>query len=108
MWGLAYNTQTWGDNPTGLPGPYTSLNMGLTTTGLGGISVGSTDLDTLFWQTANTGWYTDLGANGVNTFRMDTGWSSYNPMATFTAVPAPGAIALVGLAGLVGGRRRRN
>ena len=106
VWGLAYNTQTWGSSPTGVNGPYNSLNMGLNDYANGGISVGSTDLDTVFWKTATAAWYSDGGAAGVNVFRQDSGWAGYNPMASFTAVPAPGAMALLGMAGLAARRRR--
>lgn len=107
VWGLSYNTQSWGSNPTGVNGPYNSLNMGLNDYANGGVSVGSTDLNTVFWKTATAAWYADGGAAGVNVFRQDSDWSGYNPMAQFTAVPAPGAAALISLAGLVGSRRRR-
>ncbi len=107
VWGLAYNTQSYGSSPLGVNGPYNSLNMGLNDYANGGVSAGSTDLDTLFWKTATANWYSDGGAAGVNVFRQDSGWTGYNPMASFTAIPAPGAIALLGVAGLVG-RRRRN
>lgn len=107
VWGLAYSTQTWGDNPLGVNGPYNSLNMGLNTAGDGGVTVGSTDLDTLFWDTSTAGWYADGGAAGVGIFREDSAWTGYNPMARFEAIPAPGALAVMGLAGLLGSRRRR-
>ncbi len=31
VYGVAFNTQTWGYEPIGVDGPYTSLNVGLTT-----------------------------------------------------------------------------
>lgn len=108
VWGLAYNTQTWGADPFGVNGPYNSLNMGLNTSVGGGVTVGSTDLDTLFWDTATAGWYTDGGAAGVNIFREDTNWLGYNPMASFEAVPGPGGLALLGGMRLMGSRRRRS
>ncbi|MBL9141082.1 MAG: hypothetical protein JNK53_04385 [Phycisphaerae bacterium] len=108
VYGLATNTQSWGANPTGDGNaPYNALNFGLNTAAGGGVTAGSTDLDSFFWQTATAGWYTDGGANGVNTFRLDDNWTGYNPMARFEAVPAPGALALLGLAGLTRSRRRR-
>ncbi len=36
-----------------------------------------------------------------------TSWSNISSQVTAQIVPAPGAVALVGLAGLVAGRRRR-
>ncbi|NBX26253.1 MAG: hypothetical protein EBQ99_09450, partial [Planctomycetes bacterium] len=70
VWGLAYNTQSYGSNPLGVSGPYNSLNMGLNDYAAGGVSVGSTDLDKLFWKTSTAGNYTDGGAAGVNVFRQ--------------------------------------
>lgn len=107
VWGLAYSTQTWGASPLGVNGPYNSLNLGLNTAVGGGLTAGSTDLDTVFFNSQTAGWYTDLGAAGVGIFRQDTAWSGYNPMAQFNAVPTPGALAMIGLGGLVATRRRR-
>lgn len=101
VWGLAYNTQTYGSNPLGVSGPYNSLNMGLNDYAAGGVSVGSTDLDKVFWKTTYPG-YTPSGQ-----FAEFAGWTGLNPMASFTAVPAPGAAALVGLAGVLAARRRK-
>jgi MYXO-CTERM domain-containing protein len=107
VWGLAFSTQSYGPNATGVNGPYNSLNMGCNTAADGGVTVGATDLDTVFWNTSTAAWYTDGGTNGSGIFRMDTGWTGYNPMASFSAVPAPGALALLGIAGFAGSRRRR-
>ncbi|NBU60128.1 MAG: hypothetical protein EBS23_10325, partial [Betaproteobacteria bacterium] len=101
VWGLAYNTQSYGSSPLGVGGPYNSLNMGLNDYAGGGVSAGSTDLDKLFWKTTYPG-YSPAGQ-----FAEFSGWTGYNPMASFTAIPAPGAIALLSAAGLVGGRRRK-
>ncbi len=108
VWGLAYSTETYGASPLGANGPYNSLNMGLNSAGDGGVTVGSTDLDRLFWDTSTAGWYTDGGAAGSGIFREDWAWTGYNPMASFEAVPGPGALALLGMAGAFGSRRRRS
>ena len=42
--------------------------------------------------------------NGDESTRFAPGFSSH----VFTSIPAPGAAALIGLAGLVASRRRRN
>jgi hypothetical protein len=108
VWGIAYNTQTWGANPIGATGPYNSLNVGLNTAAGGGITAGSTDLDRLFWDTDTAGWYADGGAGGVGIFREDWQWTGYNPMATINAVPEPATMAALGFGALsVLARRRR-
>jgi hypothetical protein len=86
IWGLAFNTQSWGYQPTGTPGPYNSLNVAVTTTGP---SVG-TDVnpDAVFWNTSTAGYYSDGGAAGAGIFRSDSGWSPYSPMVQFNT-PEP-------------------
>ncbi len=107
VWGMYYNTQTYGASPLGINGPYNSLNVGLNTALDGGVTVGSTDLDKVFYNTSTAGWYTDGGVAGVGIYREDTAWTGYNPMVQFNAVPTPGALALMGLGGLAAARRRR-
>ena len=118
VWGLAFNTQTYGTSPTGVNGPYNQLNVCYSQSSSyappnGGVTVGSTDLLTKFINATNdlSGQYGGLGT--VGTFSMGlTGTASNGthygaPMASFSAVPAPGALALLGVAGLAGGLRRR-
>jgi hypothetical protein len=100
IYGLAYNTQTYGNAPYGVTGPYNSLNFGVNTTGP---SLGSRPLpDTAYWSsTQNT--------SGTG-FVQDTGWTPYSGAIRFEAeTPEPGAAGLV-FAGAVliwiGTRRR--
>lgn len=108
VFGLAFDTQTHGYNPTGVSGPSDSLNFALNDGPGGGITTGSNDnLDDTFWNTSYGPFYADGGAGGVNTFRQDTGWTGYTPMVEFNAIPAPSSLALIGFGGLFASRRRR-
>ena len=83
IFGLAYNTQTWGYEPIGVPGPYVSLNFALVDVGpTSGVDV---EPDAVFWNTATASNYTDEGAAGVGIFRRDTGWAPLTPAIRFTA-----------------------
>jgi hypothetical protein len=92
IFGVAYNTNTWGYNPIGLPGPYESLNVGLLNMApTVGVDV---EADAIFWNTATPGNYTDGGLGGVNIFRRDDNWSPYRPtveLAAYTVATSAGA-----------------
>jgi hypothetical protein len=108
IYGLAFNTETWGASPLGVDGPYDSLNFALSTDPP---SVGSNPLpDTAYWNTATANNYADHGAGGVGTFRQDTGWSPYTGAITFdgTATPEPSTLLLMALSiiGLAAGKYR--
>ena len=121
VWGLAFNTETYGASPTGVTGPYNQLNVCYNQSSAwapanGGVTVGSTDLLTKFMNAAtnvNGQYGTYYSPTTVGKFSMaETGTTPSGkalgaPMVSFSAVPAPGALALLGVAGLVGGRRRR-
>lgn len=84
VYGLAYNTQSYGTAPIGTAGPYNSLNFALNTDVGGGITVGSNfDLDDTFWNTSHAPFYADGGVGGVGILRRDTDWTGYTPMARF-------------------------
>ena len=113
IYGLAFNTNTWGYNPIGSPGPYESLNFGLNDSAPP--ATGTRPLpDTAYWNTQTAGNYTDGGAGGVGTFRQDTAWTPYSGAVSFDAtapLPEPGTFGLLAM-GLLGAcrvvRRRRS
>lgn len=96
IYGIAYNTNTWGYAPLNVGGPYESLNVGLAGTAAivgppavppvqGVPTVGiDNDPDAVYWNTKTAAWYTDGGAGGVGIFRLDTNWSPYIPAVRFT------------------------
>lgn len=88
IFGVAYNTNTWGYQPIGKPGPYESLNVGTANVNNVGVppSVGSdVEPDVVFVNYSFAGFYTDGGTGGVGTFRRDTGWLGYAPAVRFNA-----------------------
>jgi hypothetical protein len=88
IYGIAYNTNTWGYAPIGTPGPYESLNVGLNSTPP--VAVG-TDVnpDALYWNTMTAANYADGGVGGVGIFRLDTNWTPYTPAIRFTTFALP-------------------
>ena len=88
IYGIAYDTNSWGYHPIGLPGPYESLNVGLNDTS--SPSVG-TDVnpDAVYWNTLTAAWYADGGYSGVGLFRQDTNWTGYVPAVEFTTFAMP-------------------
>jgi hypothetical protein len=88
IFGVAYNTNTWGYAPLGTAGPYESLNVGLNN--LSPVAVG-TDVDPngVYWNTQVAAWYADGGAGGVGIFRPDTNWAPYVPAVEFTTFAVP-------------------
>jgi len=89
VYGIAYNTNTWGANPIGTNGPFESLNVGVTPHSAAGIGT-DVNPDLVFWNT---------GTAGGGTFRPDTGWAANGPAAVqFVASPvvAPTTTTVVG------------
>ncbi|MGE0223850.1 MAG: PEP-CTERM sorting domain-containing protein [Acetobacteraceae bacterium] len=102
IYGLSFNTENYGPTPTGVAGPYNSLNVGLVTTP----PIVGTDLDpnVVFWNTAHAGFLTS-GIAGV--FGPDSAWAPYSPAISIEAIPEPASLALFGMAalGLLTGHR---
>jgi hypothetical protein len=70
IFGLAYNTQTYGAAPIGAGGPYNSLNFGLATVLP---SIGTHyNSDSVYWNTAFAGFLTPGGPGVVYVFSEDT------------------------------------
>jgi|GEM_PF-1439636 len=83
IYGVAYNTETFGYMPIGSPGPYISLNLGLAQVPP---TVGNNPFpDTAYYNTEKASNYADGGAGGTGTFRRDTNWSPFSVAATFEA-----------------------
>jgi hypothetical protein len=85
VWGVAYNTSTYGDAPIGVHGPYDSLNVGAFGSGA---SVGSEVEPGVAWLSGGDYPYCDGGAAGMWTMRPDEGcghWAGYNPEISFSA-----------------------
>jgi len=88
--GVAYNTQSYGAVPEGVPGPYNSLNVGAPN---GQLASSGTDdnADNVFWNTSHAGFYADGGTAGVGIFREDTNWTP-NGTAAFQITAAPATV----------------
>ena len=72
---VAFNTETFGSAPIGVPGPYISLNVGAPT---GNVATIGTDdnADSVFLNANNAGGYDNGCAGGVvGQFCEDTGWA---------------------------------
>jgi hypothetical protein len=110
VYGLSFNTTDYGASPTGVAGPYDSLNFALSTSAP---TVGSNPLPgTAYWETSTPGNYTDGGAGGVGTFRQDTDWAPYSGAIAFSDLsptPEPSSLLLLGtgVVGLAGILRRK-
>jgi hypothetical protein len=92
IYGVEYNTELFGYQPLGIPGPYNALNVGLSP--VASPSVGAdADADVVYWNTTIAGWYTDEGALGSGTFRADTGWTGFPIGTRFTTVANPARAA---------------
>jgi hypothetical protein len=85
VWSIYFDTETYGNNPIGVHGPYDSLNVGAYGNGP---SVGSDPEPGVAWLSGGTYPYCDGGAGGTWTFRPDEGcnqWAGYTPVISFSA-----------------------
>jgi len=105
VFGLAYNTNTYGAAPIGKSGPYESLNFACD------VPVAQVGIDVnpnaVMWNTSYAGFYTDLGVGGTSTFRQDTNWAGNVPAIQIVAVPEPATMSLLALGGIATLIRRR-
>ena len=74
IYGIAYNTNTWGYSPLGIAGPHGSLNVGFNH--ISPVSVGTdVDGDVVFVSTGKP----------AGPFSPQAGWATYVPAVTFKA-----------------------
>lgn len=81
---VSFNTQHAGAVPTGVPGPYNALHLGLAS--VTAQPEANPETGIVFWKTASATQYSDGGATGANILRRDTGWP-YQPALRFNDSP---------------------
>jgi hypothetical protein len=94
IYGIAYNTQSAGQNPLGVNGPYNDLNVGLNNL----VTVGSNPNAPLAYLSGTIGdSYADHGAGGLNAFRLDVGGAHTKGAIRFetSSTPEPGTVGLM-------------
>ena len=86
IFGIAYNTQSAGQTPTGVDGPYNDLNVGFNATN----TVGSNPIAPEAYLNGTIGAsYADGGAGGVGVFRRDVGGNYPNIAIEFDVLAPP-------------------
>ncbi len=98
IFGIAYNTQSAGQAPTGVDGPYNGLNVGLNATNANTVPGASNPLEPQpYVNSSLPGTYFDNGAGGVNVFRLDVGNDIPNIAIEFNVpAPSPALITVMG------------
>jgi hypothetical protein len=92
IYGIAYNTQSGGQNPTGQALAYNDLNVGLNNA----VSIGSNPNSPLAYLSGTIAQsYADNGAGGIKVFRLDTGGTHTNVAIAFEAAPEPGTLGTI-------------
>jgi hypothetical protein len=79
IYGIAYNTQSWGYAPLGVSGPYNSLNVGFHVAPPP-VAVGTDVNPDELYRSLNT---------GTAGFLPETGWTPYTPAVRFTTFAVP-------------------
>ncbi|TPW93249.1 hypothetical protein FJ656_34975, partial [Schumannella luteola] len=88
---VAYDTNTHGADPIGASGPYDSLNVAVIGTPP---AIGAEEQDQVLLDSSWAGAYSDGGAGGTASLRVDEDWSGYGGLlltltADDSAVPTP-------------------
>jgi PEP-CTERM motif len=111
IYSIAYNTENFGAAPTGVSGPYISLNVAVNSTASPQVGT-RPNPDSAYLNADNCAGYSDNCTGGpAGVFRQDTGWTPYSIAAAF-ATPEPGTLGLllcggIGIVGLARKRRSR-
>jgi hypothetical protein len=92
IYGVGYNTQSAGQNPTGQNLAYNDLNVGLSNA----VTIGSNSNAPLAYLSGTIAQsYADNGAGGINVFRLDTGGTHTDVAIAFEAAPEPGTLGMI-------------
>jgi len=87
IYGIAFNTNLYGENPVSAPGGYDSLNVAVTSFLAPGLpSIGTNvEPDTAFIDYGHAPFYCDGGTAGTDVFRRDAGcWGIATPFVLIT------------------------